>query len=99
MNEEWKDIPFLAPYEGKYQASNKGRIRLKECETVIRPTRSRYGKCLLIKFPNRMRRPVHQLVMHAFNGTKAPEGTIAGPKDGNFFNLELSNLAWIDYSK
>jgi len=88
MVEEWKEIPTLEGYE----ASNLGRIR--DSLGIVIQKKNSNGRFWMIDLAKRRRRPVSQLVLHAFIGRK-PEGS-TGIKhlDGKTLNNHLDNLSW-----
>ena len=100
--EIWKDIPC---YEGKYQISNKGRVKslprnerfCKRSEEIILKTfvcGSGYHEVLLYK--NRKRKPmlIHRMVAEAFVLNPTGKGEV-NHKDGDKFNNEYTNLEWV----
>lgn len=104
--EIWKPIP---EYNGKYEASNYGRIRclssLKNVKTAICRIRiNKQGYCMVsiekkeISKHKYTRRGVHNLVMEAF--VKNPDPihlTMVNHKDCNPLNNQLSNLEWCNH--
>lgn len=102
--EIWKDIPG---HEGKYQASNEGRIRstdrLVGCAhgatrlmrgRILRPARNRYNPHLYVVLGHKANgSPVHQLVAETFLGPR-PEGADVRHLDGNPANNRVENLAY-----
>lgn len=104
MTEQWRDIPG---YEGRYQASNLGRIRSLDRRVpcahgatrlmrgrVLKPAGSKYNRHLMVVLGHgKNGSPVHQLVAHAFLGPR-PEGQEVRHLDGNPLNNNVDNLAY-----
>ena len=104
MNEQWKDI---AGYEGRYQISNKGRVKslqkwnvskrqFQSCEEILNPTDNGHGY-LIVGLKNRGYRKsyyIHRLVAEAFidNTNKAK---VVNHKDFNKKNNDVDNLEWV----
>lgn len=102
--EEWRDIPG---YEGRYQASNLGRIRSLDRRVpcahgatrltkgrVLRAAGSKYNPHLMVVLGHgRNGSAVHQLVASAFLGPQ-PKGWDVRHLDGNPLNNHVSNLAY-----
>lgn len=102
--EEWRDIPG---YEGRYQASNLGRIRSLDRRVKIRhgATRlargcvlkaagSKYNQHLMVVLGHGQNGSlVHQLVAATFLGPR-PEGQEVRHLDGNPLNNTVDNLAY-----
>jgi hypothetical protein len=98
---EWRDIPG---YVGHYQASADGKIR--SVTRLIGETNRRVEKRVLKHSANPQGRKrvvlcidgktkahaVHRLVYAAFKG-EVPENTDVYPKDGDFLNVSIENLA------
>lgn len=85
-NEIWKDIPG---YCGKYQASNKGRIRSRKKILKQQIEKSGYAHVVL----NRVTKRVHRLIALTFlqNGNNLPE---INHKDEDKRNNNIENLEW-----
>lgn len=104
MAEVWKDIPG---YEGKYQASDQGRIRsidrYVKCARganrlmrgrVLKPAASKYDPHLSVVLgKGKPGSAVHKLVALAFLGPR-PKGQDIRHLDGNPKNNSLENLAY-----
>ena len=105
MTEVWKDIPG---YEGKYQASDKGRIRSLTRRVNIGGGRTRLMRGRVLKPAASKKydphlsvvlghgengRAVHVLVALAFLGPR-PDGQDVRHLDGNPKNNRLDNLAY-----
>lgn len=104
MSEVWKDIPG---YEGKYQASDQGRIRSVDryvrCAhgahrlmrgRVLKPASSKYDPHLTVVLGHRKNgSSVHKLVASAFLGP-CPSGQEVRHLDGNPQNNNITNLAY-----
>lgn len=99
MNEIWKDIEG---YEGKYQISNKGRIKSLErlyknrkCEEkILSPYKAKgYLKIALCSEGKRKTELMHRLVAKAFipNLDNLPQ---VNHKDENRLNNCVENLEW-----
>ena len=89
--EIWKDVPG---YEGRYQASNKGRIKRDGLNMKGYYTgKSRRAVVYLHKNKIRKQFYIHQLVAMAFLGhTPCGHKIDVHHKDGNKHNNNLSNL-------
>lgn len=103
--EEWRDIPG---YEGRYQASNQGRVRSLDCRVR---TVSRFGSETTRRVDGRTLLPqkhsqgyqqvtcrgdlklVHALVLATFVGP-CPEGMECAHNDGDKTNNTLANLRY-----
>lgn len=97
LNEIWKDIPA---FEGKYQASNYGRVRSLNYlrtgkEQILKLTKNKDGYLVVTLFKNGKRKCflVHRLVWLTFHG-EIPEGYEINHKsevktDNRLENLEL----------
>lgn len=104
--EIWKPIP---EYNGKYEASNYGRIRcvseLKNLKTAICQLRITNKGYYVVSVEKKekdkhkyTKRGVHNLVMEAF--VKNPDPihlTMINHKDCNPLNNQLSNLEWCNH--
>ena len=94
--EVWKDIPG---YEGRYQASNLGRIRSVDHYVVrlvkgrvLRP-RIRKKGYPVVTISGKGPKDVHRLVALAFHGEPAM-GLQVRHLDGDRLNARPENLAW-----
>lgn len=100
--EEWRDIPR---YEGRYQASNHGRVRSLDRMVhykngvqrlhkgrVLRPGGNPSGHLMVNLIP-RKNEYIHRLVLEAFVGP-CPEGMECCHNDGDPSNNYLQNLRW-----
>lgn len=104
MTELWRDIPG---YEGRYQASNLGRIRSLDRRVpcargatrlmrgrILKPAGSKYHQHLTVVLGHgRSASHVHQLVALAFLGPR-PTGQEVRHLDGNPLNNCVDNLAY-----
>lgn len=99
MNESekeiWKDIPG---YEGRYQASNTGKIKSMNYNHtgvpgILTPQDNRGYKCVTICKADKKHKfhLVHRLVWKTFVGP-IPEGMQINHKDENKYNNSLENL-------
>lgn len=102
--EIWKDIPG---YEGKYQASNLGRIRSLDRKVgppgkrgfktkkgqILRPGPTKSGHLYVVLGHKAAGSPVHQLVARTFIGPR-PEGTEVCHNDGDPTNNRVENLRY-----
>lgn len=94
--EEWKDIEG---YEGKYQVSNKGRVKALNFkrtskEKIIKEANNKgYKAVKLWKFGKRKSYLVHRLVALSFipNPKKLPQ---INHKDEDKLNNNADNLEW-----
>lgn len=104
--EVWKDIP---DYEGKYQISNKGRVKSlprndKFCkrgyEIIMKAfvCGSGYQEVLLSLDDRRKPMLIHRMVAEAF--VPNPDGKQeVNHKDGNKTNNDANNLEWVTPSE
>ena len=83
--EYWKPIPN---YEGRYEASNQGRIRNVNGH-VLKPKRERY---LRLEIGGKSFN-VHRLIAAAFFGP-CPNGYQVNHRDGNRHNNAVDNLEY-----
>jgi hypothetical protein len=104
MTELWRDIPG---YEGRYQASNLGRIRSLDRRVpcahgatrlmrgrVLKPAGSKYDPHLSVVLGHgRAGSLVHKLVALAFLGPR-PDGQEVRHLDGDPLNNRADNLAY-----
>lgn len=93
--EQWRAIPG---WEGKYQASNLGRIRSKRCVLKQRLNYRGYPVVELSKPPGSVETLVHRLIASAFHGVP-PEGHECRHLDGEKTNNRAFNLAWGTHSE
>ena len=109
LSEEWRDIPG---YEGRYQASDQGRIRAIWQKTLSKrgqimathltgPARRRYLAISLTPIEGREARKghmVHVLVMLAFEGPP-PDDHEVDHIDNDPLNPKYSNLEYVTRSE
>ena len=95
-DEVWKDIPG---YEGRYQASNLGRIRsvdhivIREVKgRVLRPRLRKKGYPV-VTLSGAGPKDVHRLVALAFHGQGGP-GEQVRHLNGDKTDIRAENLAW-----
>lgn len=97
--ETWRPIPG---WEGRYEASDRGRIRsvfrqgVARTGRVLRPAFAKcggYPQVALCRDGVQRTEYVHRLVLTAFVGP-CPEGMEAAHADGDPSNNAASNLAW-----
>lgn len=99
MKELFKDV---LGWEGRYQASNTGRIKSlgnekKRKDKILRPRKWKsYEKICLYKDGERIYCHVHHLVWEAFNGP-IPKGMEIDHIDGNPSNNSLENLRAVSH--
>ena len=104
--EVWKDIPG---YEGKYQISNKGRVKslprnekfCKRANEVILKSfvcGSGYQEVILKINGHRKPKLIHRMVAEAFVPNHAGKEEV-NHKDGNKFNNDSTNLEWVTPSE
>lgn len=89
MKEIWKDIKG---YEGKYQVSNQGKVRILK-EMTLQSNKNGYLTVNLYKNSKSKRKLVHRLVAEAFiiNENNKP---YINHKDTNKKNNNINNLEW-----
>ena len=94
QTELWKDV---VGYEGRYQVSNRGRVKsLIRKGLIMSPSKKKNGNEYVVNLSNGVKCRVfmvHRLVLEAFVGPR-PEKHIAIAKDGNIGNTVLNNLMW-----
>lgn len=102
--ENWKDIPG---YEGKYQASDLGRIRSLDRQLgtpgkrgckfmkgrVLQPGPTKSGHLYVVLGHNAPGTPVHQLIARTFIGPR-PDGMDVCHNDGDPTNNRAENLRY-----
>lgn len=95
--EVWRDIPG---YEGRYQASNLGRIRSVDHYVtrffpgkILKP-RIRKEGYWTVPISGAGPKNVHRLVALAFHGEPAEPGLQVRHLDGDRLNARADNLAW-----
>lgn len=89
-DEIWKPIPG---YEGRYWASNLGRIKSRRKILKTHYSESGYEKVSLYKHGKK----VHRLVMAAFEGEKPYPEFEVNHKDGDRSNNKLDNLEYVTH--
>jgi hypothetical protein len=93
--EVWRDIPG---YEGRYQASNLGRIR-SQARGVLKPFKNKNGYLIATLYnQGKVRTGVHRLVALTFIPNPEDKPQI-NHKDGNKENNNLNNLEWVTCSE
>lgn len=99
--EEWRDIPG---YEGRYQASNLGRIRsvghyvTRWVPGKVLTPRIREAGYPVVTISGKGPKDVHRLVALAFHGPAEP-GKQARHLNGDKLDPRPENLAWGDQSE
>lgn len=93
--EEWRDI---AGYDGRYQISNKGRIKslVRREPAIMRPNTNGRGYLIISFNYKRVRKSymVHRLVLMAFCPIDNPNQMEGNHIDFNVKNACLENLEW-----
>ena len=94
--EIWKIIPG---FEGRYEISNKARIRRTEDHYMMKTYVNENGYLCtrLWKKSKSKVSKVHRLMLKAFVGWKL--GSVVNHKDGNKLNNSLDNLEWTTSSE
>ena len=101
IEEVWKDIPN---YEGKYQASNLGRIKSLNFngtgkEKIMKPrTGGRYYTIALFKNGKRKDLLLHRVIAETFIENKENKPFV-NHKDENCFNNSVNNLMWCTHKE
>ena len=93
-NEVWKDIKG---YEGKYQISNTGKVKILKSNSIMKCSKARkYYKANLYKNKKIQTIHIHRLVAQAFvpNHNNYP---CVNHIDGNIYNNNANNLEWCTY--
>lgn len=97
LNEIWKDIP---DFEGKYQASNFGRIKSLYYgkEKILKPSKNKCGYLIVFLYKNGIKKTckVHRLVWMAFNG-EIPEGYEINHINEDKTDNRLENLSLMSH--
>ena len=93
--EIWKDIPG---FEGRYQASNHGRVRSARCVLKQQLLLNGYMGVHLMRDGKRVPRSVHSLVAQTFTPGWF-EGAHVNHKDGAKAHNASSNLEWVTRSE
>lgn len=88
--EEWRPIP---EFEGKYEASNLGRIRSKRCILKQRLNRRGYPVVELSHGTYSRESQVHSQVLAAFRGPREPDQECCH-SNGIKTDNRLENLRW-----
>ena len=100
-NEEWREIQG---YDGKYLASNYGRIKSlkyrKERVLTAFPNNKGYYRVCLSRDGESRHFLVSRLVAEAFCENPRPEiATVVDHIDGNIANNRADNLQWLSLSE
>ena len=104
-NEIWKNIPG---YEGRYKASNKGRIKslIFPDERIVKPFRDRngYNRVALSKYNDcgilkQRLFSIHRVVLLTFNPNENAQFLEINHIDGNKSNNCIENLEWCTRSE
>lgn len=104
-NEIWKDIPG---FQGRYQVSNKGRIKslLKSEEQIVNPFHDRSGyNRVALSYIDRSGKTkqklisIHRIVLLTFVPNENAEYLEINHKDGNKKNNCIENLEWCTRSE
>lgn len=94
-DEQWKDIQ---DYEGVYQVSDKGRVRLAPRTRSAKSKKSSYPSVQLSKNNRACSVTIHKLVLETFVAPQ-PENMECRHKDGNPNNNNLENLSWCTHKE
>lgn len=100
-NEEWREIQG---YDGKYLASNRGRIKSlkqkRERLLTAFPNNKNYLRVCLCKNGKGRHFLVSRLVAEAFcENTRPNEATVVDHIDGDKLNNRADNLQWLTLSE
>ena len=96
--EVWKDI---LGYEGRYQVSNKGRVKSLISNGRILKTfvcGSGYEEVILHGKGQRKPKLIHRIVAELFVPNESGKSEV-NHKDGNKFNNDSTNLEWVTPSE
>ena len=100
VEEVWKEIVDEKIIVGKYEVSNKGRVRVVKTGYIIPIQDNGFGykKCAFSSPGQTLQRYIHRLVAKAFleNPENLPQ---VGHKDHNRENNLLENLYWTSQSQ
>jgi len=96
MSEIWKDI---RGFEGRYQISNKGRVKNAKTGTILKPYLRKNGYLYVRPYKDGKNhdKSVHGLVAEAFI-TNPHNYSEVNHKDENKTNNDVSNLEWCNHS-
>lgn len=91
--EEWRPV---VGFEDKYSVSNLGRVFSfhGKPKQVFGFVNDGYRYIWLCGNGKQVRRPIHQIVLEAFVGSRPADCTDAAHRDGNKGNNVLNNLKW-----
>lgn len=98
VKEVWKDIPG---YKGKYQVSNRGRVR-NAARVILKGNKNSKGYQRHELKDSQSRRKNHmtaRLVLTAFKGYPLRSDYHADHKDGDITNNCITNLRWLSPHK
>lgn len=99
LGEGFRDMKSIPGFEGRYSATEDGRIFSHASKKFLRPGPSGGdGKYLHVSLGRGNSRNVHELVLLAFVGPR-PAGHVGRHKDGNGRNNASSNLDWATQSE
>lgn len=100
MEEIWKEIVDEKIIVGKYEVSNKGRVRVVKTGYIIPIQDNGFGykKCAFSSPGQTIQRYIHRLVANAFleNPNEFPQ---VGHKDHDKENNSVENLYWTSQSQ
>lgn len=97
MIEIWRDI---CDYEGLYEISNKGNVKNKKTNRILKPSKKKNGYLYVQLTKNKVGsfKRINRLVAQEF--IKKIEGKeYVNHKDGNKFNNNADNLEWVTASE
>lgn len=97
MVEEWKDIKG---YEGFYQISNLGRVKSLyfNKEKILKPSSPKGYLQITLHLRGEVKtKPIHRLVMEAFNPIDGMNNYDVNHKDENKTNNRIDNLEWMNH--